>query len=68
MGQIERNADTRDAIGRAPLVTQPRVKTEASKPCGIELFAEARYAIFEPGVAHREAEITQANVEELLGR
>jgi hypothetical protein len=44
------------------------VKTEAPKPRRIELFAEAFHAVFEPGVLYGEAELAQANVEELLGR
>ena len=68
MRQIERNANTGDAVGRAPFVTQPGVKTEAPKPRRIELFAEAFHAIFQPGVGHGETELAQANIEELLGR
>ena len=68
MGQIERDANAGDAVRRAPFVTQPRVKTEAPKPRRVELFAEAFHAVFEPGVLHGEAELAQANVEELLGR
>jgi hypothetical protein len=68
MRQVERDADTGDAVRRAPFVTEPRVKTEAPKPHRIELFAEAFHAVFEPGVGHRETELTQANIKELLGR
>ena len=68
MGQIEGDADAGDAVGRAPFVTQPSVKTKAAKPSHVELFAEAAYAVFEPGVRHGQAELAQANIEELLGR
>jgi hypothetical protein len=68
MGQIERDTDPRDAVGRAPLVTQPRVNAEASKAGCIELFAEPRDAVLEPRAFHAEVELAQANVEELFGR
>jgi hypothetical protein len=68
MGQIERNADAGDAVRRAPLVAQPGVNAEAPKPPRVELFAEARDAVFEPGVLDGEAELAQPNVEELFGR
>jgi hypothetical protein len=68
MRQIERDADTRDTIGRAPLVTQPRVKTEAPEPRRIELFMQALHTVFEPRAGDCETELTQANIEELLGR
>jgi hypothetical protein len=57
MGQIERDADTGDAVGRAPFVAQPRVEAKSPKPRRIELFAEAFHAVFEPGVCDGEAEL-----------
>jgi len=68
MRQIEGDADTRNTIGRTPLVTQPRVKAEASEPHRIELFTKALHTVFEPRAVDCETELTQANIEELLGR
>jgi hypothetical protein len=39
------------------------VNTEAAQPRGVELFAKAFDAIFEPRAGHRETELRQANVE-----
>jgi hypothetical protein len=67
MGQIKRDADAGDAVRRAPFVTQPGVKPEATKTRSIKLLAEAFHAVFEPGVLHGEVELAQANIEELFG-
>jgi hypothetical protein len=68
MCQIERNADAGNAVGGEPLVAQPGVNPEGPKAGRIELFAELRDAVLEPGAFHGEVELAQANVEELFGR
>jgi hypothetical protein len=44
------------------------VKTEAPEPRRIELFMQALHTVFEPRAGDCETELTQANIEELLGR
>jgi len=67
MGEIEGNADAGNSIGGAPFIAQPCVGPEASKPSRTDLLNEARQAVFHPRGFDAEAQITQANVEELLG-
>jgi hypothetical protein len=44
------------------------VNTEAPEARRVELFAEAIDAVLEPCVLYGQAELGQANVEELFGR
>ena len=44
------------------------MNSEAMQAGRIELLTKAVHAVFEPGVGHGEAEVAEANVEELLGR
>ena len=66
MGEIERNRDSRNAIGRKPFFREPAMWTNAQIP-RLELEIQALDRILEPRSLELEPEIAEAPLEEFLG-
>ena len=66
MRQVKRNSNTRNAVGRTPLVGQVEVRPEVLEPRLGELFFHLPDGLLEPSTLELDAKIAQAQVQELF--